>query len=114
MNERLRYYLDEHMHPAIAERLRTRGIDAVTTTEMGRANQGLADEDQLRFAVANQRILVTEDSDFVRLAATQQPHAGIVCFPIQLSIGACLAYLELLALTASPDEMRNQLLYGTW
>lgn len=114
MTERLRYYLDEHMRPAIAEQLRAHGIDVVTTAEAGRAHHGLADEDQLRFAAESQRVLVTEDSDFVRLAATQQPHAGIVYFPIQLSIGACIAYLELLALTTQPDEMRNQLLYGTW
>jgi hypothetical protein len=31
MNEPLRYFLDEHMRQAIAEQLRVRGIDAVTT-----------------------------------------------------------------------------------
>lgn len=78
MNERLRYYLDEHMRPAIAAQLRARGTDTVATAGTGRAHHGLSDEDKLRFAAADQRILVTEDSDFVRLAATGQPHAGIV------------------------------------
>jgi predicted nuclease of predicted toxin-antitoxin system len=58
------------MRPAIAEQLRVRGIDALTTAEAGRAHQGLSDEDQLTFATADQRMLVTEDSDFVRLVAT--------------------------------------------
>jgi hypothetical protein len=114
MTERLRYYLDEHMRPAIAEQLRARGIDTLTTAEAGRAQQGLSDDDQLAFATAHQRVLVTEESDFARLAGAGQPHAGIVYFPIQLSIGACIAYLELLALTTHPAEMHNQLLYGTW
>jgi hypothetical protein len=114
MTERLRYYLDEHMRPSIAEQLRARGVDTLTTTEAGRAHQGLSDDDQLAFATADQRVLVAEDSDFARLAATGQPHAGIVYFPIQLSIGACIAYLELLALMTRPDEMHNQLLYGVW
>lgn len=59
-------------------------------------------------------MLVTEDSDFVQLATTGQSHAGIVYFPVHLDIGACTAYLELLALTTTPDEMRDQLFYGTW
>lgn len=114
MTERLAYYLDEHMRPAIAGQLRARGIDALTTAEAGRAGQALSDQEQLDFATASNRMLVTEDSDFVRLATTKQPHAGIVYFSLQLSIGACIAYLELLAQTTTPDEMRNQLLYGTW
>lgn len=102
------------MRPAIAEQLRARGIDTITTAEAGRASQVLLDEDQLTVATADQRILITEDGDFARLAAIRQPHAGIVYFPIQLSIGACIAYLALLALTTQPDELRNQLLYGIW
>jgi len=114
MSEPLRYYLDEHMRPAIAEQLRLRGIDVETTVEAGRAHQGFSDESQLQYAAQAGRVLVTEDSDFVRIGQTLQPHAGIVYFPVQLGIGACVQYLELLALTTTPDEMRNQLLYGRW
>jgi len=114
MDERLHYYLDEHMRPAIAHQLRARGVDVMTTAEAGRAARRISDVDQLAFATANNQVLVTEDSDFVQLATAGQPHAGIVYFPVQLDIGACTAYLELLALTTTPDEMRNQLLFGAW
>ncbi len=114
MSEPLRYYLDEHMRPAIAEQLRLRGIDVETTVEAGRAHQSFSDESQLQYAAQAGRVLVTEDSDFVRISQTLQPHAGIVYFPVQLGIGACVEYLELLALTTTADEMRNQLLYGRW
>jgi len=114
MTERLRYYFDEHMRPAIAEQLRQRGLDVLTTTAAGRANQRYSDESQLRYATEQGRILVTEDSDFVVLSATQQPHAGIVYFPIVLAIGPCVEYLELLALATLPDDIANQLFYGQW
>jgi predicted nuclease of predicted toxin-antitoxin system len=87
MDERLRYYLDEHMRPAIAEGLRARGIDAITTGEADRAHRGLSDEDQLRFAASGNRVLVTEDRDFARAAIGRLPHAGIVYFPVQLGRG---------------------------
>lgn len=110
----LRYYLDEHMRPAIAEQLRARGIDVETTVEAGRAHQGHSDTSQLRYSTQVGRVLVTEDSDFVRLSQVLQPHAGVVYFPVQLGIGACVEYLELLALTTAPEEMRDQLVYGKW
>jgi hypothetical protein len=101
MSESPRYYMDEHMRPAIAEQLRVRGIDVQTTVEAGRAHQAYSDASQLAYATEQGRVLVSEDSD-------------VVYFPVQLSIGACLEYLELLALTTNADEMRNQLLYGRW
>ena len=114
MSERLRYYMDEHMRPAIAEQLRIRGVDAQTTVEAGRAHQAFSDASQLAYATEQGRVFVSEDSDVVQLSQTQQPHAGVVYFPVPLSIGACIEYLELLALTTTVDEMLNQLLYGRW
>ncbi len=49
------------MRPAIAGGLRARGVEAITTAEAGRATQRLSDDDQLAFATASNRVLVTED-----------------------------------------------------
>lgn len=114
MADHLRYFFDEHMRIAIAEQLRERGIDVLTTVEAGRANHRISDIDQLRFATQQGRVLVTEDSDYVAHSITQRPHAGIVYFPIKLGIGGCVEHLELLALTTDPHEMQDQLLYGRW
>lgn len=59
-------------------------------------------------------MLVTEDHHFVALSQTRKPHAGVVYFPIKVDIGACVEYLELLALTTESDEMRDTLIYGKW
>ncbi|HEU5367522.1 MAG TPA: DUF5615 family PIN-like protein [Ktedonobacterales bacterium] len=108
------YYLDEHIDPAISKGLRMRGIDVLTTEEAGRAHQGLTDSDQLAYAAAQERVLVTRDSDFVELASGQLPHAGVVLLRQILSIGEYIEYLELLACTTSPQAMRNLLVYCKW
>ena len=80
----MKWYLDEDLAPQIAERLRTRGIDAVHTLDVGNAQ--FSDGEQLRYAAAHQRCLVTRNArHFTLLAreaiARQEPHAGIVLCP---------------------------------
>lgn len=77
----MKFYLDENLSPRIAETLRKRKIDAVSTYEVG--HRELSDREQLAFASRSGRCLVTRDvRDFVRLAQeaiqTQTPHAGIL------------------------------------
>lgn len=79
--EQPRVYLDENVHGAVASGLRWRGYDVVTTIDAGRS--GTSDDDQLRFAAAERRVLVTFDrGDFARLhaeyLASGRSHAGIV------------------------------------
>lgn len=59
-------------------------------------------------------MLVTEDRDFVVLAYSQTPHAGIILLQRSLSIGGYIEYLELMAQTTEPDEIQNQLVYREW
>jgi predicted nuclease of predicted toxin-antitoxin system len=110
----LRYFFDEHIKSAIAEQLRQLGIDVLTAQFVGRAGIGIPDEDQLAYATSMGRVLVTEDRDFISLAHTQLPHTGVAMLQRALSIGEYVEYLELLARTTEPDEMRNQLLYCDW
>lgn len=114
MPEPLRYFFDEHMPAAIAEQLKAHGIDVLTTAEAGRANLRISDEEQLAYSTHLGRVLVTEDHHFVALSRARQPHAGVVYFPIKLDIGACIEYLERLAFTTEPAEMRDMLIYGKW
>ncbi len=112
--ELLRYYLDEHLPAAVAVGLRDRGIDVVSTAEAGRAAQEIADTDQLAYATAQGRALVTRDRDFIPLASTQLPHAGIIYLQRALSIGDTISYLEIMARLTAPDEIRDMLTYCEW
>jgi predicted nuclease of predicted toxin-antitoxin system len=75
---RIKFYLDENVANAVAEVLRTRDIDVLTTPEAGR--QSLPDEDHLAFALLQQRVLVTQDEDFLILASKTTEHAGIAYY----------------------------------
>jgi len=77
----MKLYLDEDLSPQIARRLREAGVDAVSALEAG--NVQLSDREQLRYAAAEGRALVTRNvRHFIVLArdaiARQEPHAGIV------------------------------------
>jgi len=54
---RVRLYLDEHVQASLAQGLRARGVDVLTTQEAG--NSSLDDEGQLRFAAAHGRVLLS-------------------------------------------------------
>lgn len=56
---RLSLYLDEHVQSALAEALRARGVDLLTTQEA--KNVGLHDVGQLAFAAENRRSLFSYD-----------------------------------------------------
>ena len=55
------FFLDEDLSPRIATIAREQGLDVLSTHESGR--NGLDDEEQLRFAAQEGRILVTCNRD---------------------------------------------------
>jgi hypothetical protein len=92
--EAIRFYLDEHVPRAVAEGLRRRGADALTSREAGML--GAEDERQLAFAQQNGRVFVTHDADFLRLHAHDFVHTGVIYVPRRMSIGAIIASLILI------------------
>jgi hypothetical protein len=75
----LAFHLDEHMDHAIAQGLRSRGIDVTTTTDA--ALLGAADSEHVAFALRDQRVIVTSDSDFLAFSSGGVQHAGIAYAP---------------------------------
>ena len=78
---RARLYLDEDVLPDLARVLRSEGHDVVSAHETGAL--GLTDEDQLRRASGEGRVLVSFNyRHYIVLArdwfAANRPHAGIV------------------------------------
>lgn len=114
MADPLRYYADEHIHSAVAEGLRQRGIGIVMMSDVDRAGRGISDADQLTYAMEHGRVLITQDRDFITLAVTNIPHSGVILLQKVLSIGDTIAYLELVAHLTAPDEIRDHLLFCDW
>jgi hypothetical protein len=80
MPQTIRFQLDEHCATALAVGLRRYGIDVTTTPEAGLL--GASDQEQVTYALAEGRVLFTQDDAFLRLHAAGVPHAGIAyCHP---------------------------------
>lgn len=74
-----RLYADEDFPFPVVVRLRQLGHDVITTRDAGRANQGIADADQLAFAKSLGRAIVTRNRrHFIPLHTTMPRHEGIV------------------------------------
>jgi predicted nuclease of predicted toxin-antitoxin system len=68
---------DENIHPEVVESLRQRGLDVLDVKESGLI--GSSDLILLRRSVAENRVVLTHDSDFGQLAvASIEPLVGIV------------------------------------
>ena len=110
MPRTIRFHLDENCDPRIATGLRLRDVDVTTTPEAGLLHR--PDEDQLAYAVAQSRVIVTQDTDFLRIAAAGMGHPGIVFYPAQTrSIGQVIRSVQLIWEVCEPDEMRNSVEY---
>ena len=82
---RIRFYTDEHVPKAVVKGLRQRGADVLTVVEAGML--GASDEEHVSKAREEDRVIFTQDVDFLRLAAAGRAHAGIVYAPQSSSIG---------------------------
>jgi predicted nuclease of predicted toxin-antitoxin system len=106
MPQTIRYHLDEHVDPVIADGLRRRGIDVTTTVEAGL--RSALDVDHVRFARTQQRVIVTNDRDFLVLAHRGSAHAGIIYYrPGRYAVGEVIRRLVRLWEQRTPDEMQN-------
>jgi hypothetical protein len=104
------FYFDQHVPSAIVRGLRLRRVDIITAFEDGR----WADDDTnlLEHATAAGRVLVTQDEDFLRIAALWiadgREFAGIVyAHQMRIGVGRFIADLELIAKSCDPAQFRN-------
>jgi predicted nuclease of predicted toxin-antitoxin system len=106
---KLRFYLDESLNVAVANALKRRGIEAVSAKESG--NLGLADSEQLAYAIENNYVIVTHDADFLAIALDLN-HKGIVYTHLQkYRLGDLIRRLQLLWDIAEPEDMTNRVEY---
>ena len=107
MSEKIKFHLDENVDPAIAAGLRRHGIDVTTTKEVGLLTK--SDDEQLEYICTSQRVIFTQDTDFLRIASYNQTHPGITyCQKGTRSIGEIIAGLTLIYEVFSPEEMIGQ------
>jgi hypothetical protein len=102
----VRFYVDEHVSPAVIHGLRLRAIDVITTQEAGLL--GVTDETLLDYALGQARVLFSQDEDFLSLHHNGRPHAGIAYAPQQTAIGDLVRGLLLIHDVLTAEEMQGR------
>lgn len=110
MNDSIRFHLDENINPVDAIALRRYGIDVTTTIDANLRSS--PDETQLAYAQRENRVVVTHDDDFLRLASRTSEHSGVAyCHKEARSIGEIITGLRLIYEVLTPDEIRGRVEY---
>ncbi len=74
-----RLYANENFPLPVVERLRQLGHDVLTTTDAGKHDRALADQEVLSFAISEARAILTlKRKHFIHLHAEQAEHRGII------------------------------------
>lgn len=103
-------YMDVHVHAAITEQLRRRGVDVLTAQEDG--SDQLPDDELLKRSTSLSRIMFTNDVRFQALAEDWQRRgasfAGLIyAHPMRSTIGQCVTDLEIIAKATDPPEWQS-------
>lgn len=106
----LSIYMDVQVPAAITHGLRRRGVDVLTSQEDG--TRRVSDETLLSRATILGRVLVTQDTDLLDIAATWQrigqAFSGLIFAPqLPANIGRYIDDLELIAICCEPRELAN-------
>ena len=110
MPRTIRFHLDENCDPRIAAGLRLHGIDVSTTAEAGLLQA--SDDEHLAFARNQGRAVVTQDTDFLRIADAGHDHPGIVfCAAQSRTIGEIIRGVHLIWEVLESEEMQNHVEY---
>ncbi len=104
---RIRFYADEQISKAVVRGLRSRGIDVQTTHDANLL--GASDAVQLAHAHESDRVVLTQDNDFLILASEGASHSGIVYSKQNQSIGKTIQNCVLLVEVVDSDEMQGMI-----
>ena len=104
MTEKIKFHLDENVRNAIANGLTRRGINVTTTPKQSLI--AVSDEVQLEFAKSQNRVIFTQDTDFLRINQTNSDHCGIVySYQGNKSIGKIIKGLILIWELLEPSDL---------
>ena len=109
MANRLKFYLDEHIPPAVATGLRRYDVDVLTVYDAGMASA--TDSEQLAYARRSGRVMVTRDEDFTQLHASGASHHGIIFFSRDYATGEMIRQLHLAYEVLTPRDLHNHIEY---
>jgi len=105
----IKFYCDEHIHPAISTAMRNRGADILTAQDVPML--GVVDDSHLQFAASQGRAIITQDTDFLRLHKTGISHAGILFAHQSKTMSEIIHSLIRIYQMKTEEAMNNQIEY---
>jgi predicted nuclease of predicted toxin-antitoxin system len=84
-------------------------VDVLTVPEAG--TLGVSDAEQLQRARDEERVIFTQDDDFLRMAAEGAEHAGIVYASQERVVGEIIRGLMVIHEVLEADEMAGRVEY---
>lgn len=110
----LALYMDVHVPAAITSGLRQRGLDTLTSQKD--VTRRASDQALMRRAAELQRVMVSRDEDFLRIAAHWQTSEIAFVGLISLTsggarIGQIVDDIELICRCMVTEEIRNQIVF---
>ena len=106
------FYFDACVQVVIAEQLLHDGVDAVTARDLKKLRD--EDDSHLQRATEQNRVLVTYDDDFVKMAHQGVEHSGIVFVPTRYrKIGIVVKELRHFQARYSRNDVANLVWYLT-
>ena len=107
-------YMDVHVHRAITNGLRIRGVDVLTAQQDG--FRRATDDRLVDRATELGRVLFSQDDDLLVEAKRRQvdgiEFSGVIyAHQLRITIGRCVEELELIAKLAEPDELANRVAF---
>jgi len=109
MAQTIRFHLDENGDPRIAIALRRLGVDVTLSDEVGLLQA--SDDRHLAFAISQNRVIITKDTDFLKIARSGIAHPGMVFFHDGTRIGEVVRYVRLIWEIMEPSEMTDRVEY---
>ncbi len=108
------FYMDVHVPLIVTDALRRHGISVVRSQEDG--SSGWPDERLLERATKLQRVLVTQDEDFLGIAqiwqAAGRSFEGIIySHQLKISIGDLINDLTLISAVCLPADYQNRVIF---
>ena len=110
----LRLYMDVHVNAAITAGLRRRGIDVLIAQEDGSTR--FEDTELLERATELERVLFSQDDDFLAIARQRQNQgmvfAGLIYgHQLAATVGKYVLDLEVVCKVLEPEDMMNRIEY---
>jgi hypothetical protein len=108
------FYMDHNVAAAITSGLRSHGVSVLTALEDAHARA--SDSDLLSRATELDRVLFSQDRDLLAEAAHRQargsPFSGLIyAHQLRVSIGRCIADLEIIAKVGKSGELVGRIVY---